>query len=210
MTVMQLKAAACTTAANAQKFLPYISDTCSKYGISSPVRQLCFLAQVSHESGGFFYTEELASGSAYEGRARRLGNIHPGDGPRYKGRGLIQITGRNNYTLIGEAFGIDLVNNPDLLGGKNITACSPDQLRYAALSAGWFWNKTSLNLIADKISLQQAIDEGTNLDSFKEITRRINGGYNGLPDRLHRYKEGMSQYILNTTPSTTTLSTATL
>ena len=194
MNLSQLAAVACSATANAQKFLPYVNDTFTKFGILSPVQQLCFLSQVSHESGGFFYTEELASGTAYEGR-HDLGNIHPGDGVRFKGRGLIQITGRTNYSAVGTALGVDFINNPTLLGGKNMAACTPDQLKYAALSAGWFWNKTGLNGIADKIALNEAIDEGANLEHFKEITKRINGGYNGLPDRLHRYKQGVETFL---------------
>ncbi len=193
MTLSQLKGAACTATANAQKFLLYINDACEKYDILSPVRQLCFLSQASHESGGFYYTEELANGMAYEGRID-LGNIHPNDGVRFKGRGLIQITGRNNYQLVSTALKEDFITNPSLLGAKNINECTPDQLKYAALSAAWFWNKNSLNLIADKIDIKEAIDEGNNLEHFKEITRRINGGYNGLADRIHRFKEGLNSF----------------
>jgi len=189
MTNSQLETAACTTLSNADLFLPFINDTMVKYQILSPIRQLCFLAQVSHESGGLFYTEELASGTAYDGR-KDLGNINPGDGPKYKGRGLIQITGRNNYGLLSAALQADFIDTPTLLGGRNIHLCSPDQLKYAALSAGWFWNREDLNALADKINLSQPIDEGDNLENFKEITRKINGGYNGLPDRLHRFKQG--------------------
>ena len=203
MNLLQLKAVACSAANNAQKFFLYLDDTCTRFGISSPVSQLCFLAQVSHESGGLFYTEELANGAAYEDR-KDLGNTHPGDGVLFKGRGLIQITGRVNYTAIGADLGVDFVNNPTLLGGKNINVCTTDQLKYAALSAGWFWNKTGLNSIADKINLHEAIDEGANLEHFKEITKRINGGYNGLPDRLHRYKEGNDVFSLTTTLSNIT------
>lgn len=170
---------------------------CAKYGITTAIRQLCFLAQVSHESGGFVYTEELASGNAYEGK-KDLGNIHPGDGVKFKGRGLIQITGRSNYEAIGRDFQVDFINNPTLLGGKNIDHCSPDQLKYAALSAGWFWNKCKLNDLADKVNIKAAIDEGPNLDAFKQITRRINGGYNGLADRLNKYKQGLKQFINST------------
>jgi putative chitinase len=196
MTVQQLQAAACTSAASAQTFLSSINDTLVKYNINTPARQLCFLAQVSHESGGLFYTEELASGTAYEGR-KDLGNIQPGDGVKFKGRGLIQITGRLNYTALGKAFQADLVGHPEQLGGKNIQTCTPDQLKYAALSAGWFWNGANLNALADKIDLRQPIDEGANLDEFKAITRRINGGYNGLADRIHRYKEGLAAITQN-------------
>jgi putative chitinase len=196
MTTDQLKAVACTITANAQTFLPYINDVFAKYAINTVARQLCFLSQVSHESGGLFYTEELASGTAYEGR-KDLGNINAGDGVKFKGRGLIQITGRNNYQLLSKDLQADFINNPTLLGGKNIHLCSPGQLKYAALSAGWFWNKTDLNAIADKIDIQQAIDEGANLDNFKLITRRINGGYNGLADRLHRYQMGKALFTQN-------------
>ncbi|MFT3704319.1 MAG: glycoside hydrolase family 19 protein [Agriterribacter sp.] len=203
MTTDQLKAVAGCTAANAQIFSPYISDTLTKYNINTPARILCFLAQVSHESGGLFYTEELASGQAYEGR-KDLGNVNPGDGVKYKGRGLIQITGRTNYQALSAALGADFINNPTLLGGKNMRLCSPDQLKYAALSAGWFWNRTNLNAIADKINIQQPVDEGNNLDNFKLMTRRINGGYNGLADRLHRYKLGVSSFVQTVTPAPTT------
>jgi putative chitinase len=196
MTTDQLKAVACTTTANAQIFLSYLTDTMAQYQINTSAGQLCFLAQVSHESGGLFYTEELASGQAYEGR-KDLGNINPGDGVKFKGRGLIQITGRTNYQALSAALQADFINNPTLLGGKNIHLCSPDQLKYAALSAGWFWNKTNLNAIADTINTQLPIDEGSNLDNFKLITRRINGGYNGLADRLHRYQTGAAAFIQN-------------
>ncbi|PVD52248.1 chitinase [Terrimonas sp.] len=196
MTINQLKVAACTTNANAEIFLPYFKEVFVKYNINTPVEQLCFLAQVSHESGGLFYTEELASGKAYEGR-KDLGNMYPGDGIKFKGRGLIQITGRNNYQLLSAALQADFVNNPTLLGGKNIHLCSPDQLKYAALSAGWFWWRTNLSTIANKINIYQPIDGGMNLENFKLITRRINGGYNGLEDRLHRYKMGLSVFSSN-------------
>jgi predicted chitinase len=193
MTVAQLMAVGCHAETIAQKLLPVLEETYTKYGIGTPVRQLCFLAQVSHESGGFFYTEELASGSAYEGR-KDLGNIAPGDGVKYKGRGLIQVTGRNNYHAVGESLQQDFINNPTQLGGKNIDYCSPDQIRFATLSAGWFWNKTALNMLADHINIHAAIDEGTNLEAFREITRKINGGYNGLPDRLNKYKQGLKSF----------------
>jgi predicted chitinase len=194
MIASQLVAVGCVSPSHVQKLLPYINETFTRYEISSPANQLCFLAQVSHESGGFYYTEELASGTAYEGR-KDLGNTTPGDGVRFKGRGLIQITGRANYQAVGQALQVDLINNPSLLGGKNVDACSPDQLRYAALSAGWFWDKTRLNAIADKIDLRKPIDEQDNLELFKEITRKINGGYNGLPDRLNKYRSGLKLFV---------------
>lgn len=194
MTTLQVKAVGCTAAANVQTLLPYLSEACATFGINTPAAQLCFLAQVSHESGSFFYTEELASGAAYEGR-KDLGNTVPGDGVRFKGRGFIQITGRANYGAVGQALGADFISNPTLLGAKNSEACSPDQLRYAALSAGWFWNRCGLTAIADRIDLTKSVDEEPNLDLFKEITRKINGGYNGLPDRLHKFLQGVPQFL---------------
>jgi putative chitinase len=189
MTLGQIKEGTCAPTSCAQKFMPYILETCEHYQINTPIRRLCFLAQVGHESGGLFYTEELASGAAYEGR-RNLGNIQPGDGVRFKGRGLIQITGRTNYKALGDALGIDLIKSPTLLGGKNVTKCTPDQLKFAAMSAGWYWNSRRLNSIADLIDIKKPIDSSVNLPHFIWITKKINGGTNGLHDRLNRYKSG--------------------
>ena len=193
MTLGQVKEATCSPTPCAEKFLQYINDTCDKFQINTAVRQLCFLAQVGHESGGLFFTEELASGEAYEGRAD-LGNTIAGDGVKYKGRGLIQITGRANYKAVGDALGSDFINNPTLLGGKNIKFCSPDQLRFSAMSAGWFWNTRKLNDFADKIDIKSPVEEGANLQSFISMTKKINGGTNGLADRINRYKIG-SKYF---------------
>ncbi|MES2276432.1 MAG: hypothetical protein V4592_10440 [Bacteroidota bacterium] len=193
LTAQQVQGATGAKLAVAQKFLPYIIDTCTKYKIDTPARQLCFLAQVGHESAGLFYTEELASGKAYEGR-HDLGNTHEGDGVRYKGRGLIQITGRGNYQWLTKDFKVDFVGSPELLGGKNAGVCNADQLKYATMSAGWYWNNHTLNAVADLVDIQMPIDEGTNLDHFKLITRRINGGYNGLSDRISRCKTGVQYF----------------
>lgn len=190
MTLGQIKETACSSTTNAEKFMGFINDTCAKFDITTPARQLCFLAQVGHESGSLFFTEELASGAAYEGR-KNLGNTQPGDGVRFKGRGLIQITGRANYQAVGTALGVDLIKNPTLLGGKNVNVCSADQLKNAAMSAGWFWNSRKLNAIADTIDISKPIDTGANLANFILITKKINGGTNGLPDRLNRYKAGV-------------------
>jgi putative chitinase len=135
--------------------------------IISPLRQAHFLAQLGHESGSLRYTTELASGAAYEGRLD-LGNTHPGDGPRFKGRGLIQITGRTNYTNYGKDRGNNYVTglNPHLL------ATDP---HIAADCSGWFWATRHLNELADK-------------DDLVAITKRINGGTNGLGDRSRRLK----------------------
>ena len=123
-------------------------------------RETHFLAQVCHESGAFNYVAEIASGEAYEGRAD-LGNTEPGDGARFKGRGLIQITGRTNYANCGAALGMDLLANPGLL----------EEPINAARSAGWFWNEHGLNALADN-------------GDARAITKRINGGLNGYQDRL--------------------------
>jgi putative chitinase len=98
-----------------------------------------------------------------------MGNTEDGDGAKYIGRGLIQVTGKENYTHCGEALGLDLVANPQLL----------EEPRYAALSAGWFWNKKGLNTLAD---------EGTS-NSFEVMTKRINGGLLGLDDRKSKMIE---------------------
>ena len=131
--------------------------------ISTPQRQAMFLAQVAHESGGFRYSEELASGAAYEWR-RDLGNIYAGDGRRYKGRGFIQLTGRANYRDAGRALGLDLINNPTLAAAD----------LNAARVAAWYWDSRDLNSSADQ-------------GNFIEVTRRINGGTNGYWDRLRYY-----------------------
>ncbi|PIF44084.1 putative chitinase [Chryseobacterium sp. 52] len=194
LTLGQLKEATCSKSTYASKFLPYIIETCDQFSISTPSRMLNFLAQVGHESGGLFYTEELASGSAYEGR-KDLGNIEKGDGVRFKGRGLIQITGRTNYKAVSKALGTDFIANPIFLGGKNVIRCNTTQLKNAAESAGWFWDSRHLNALADEIDINKSIDTGNNLVIFKKITKTINGGYNGLPDRLNRYKTGLSYFI---------------
>ena len=194
MTLGQIKEAACSSTANATKFMDFINATCDKYAINTPIRQLCFLAQVGHESGSLFYTEELASGAAYEGR-KNLGNTQPGDGIKFKGRGLIQITGRNNYKAVGDALGTDFIKSPTLLGGKNVNNCNDTQLKNAAMSAGWFWNSRNLNAIADTINIDLPIDKGNNLSNFVLLTKKINGGTNGLPDRLNRYAAGLKYFL---------------
>lgn len=137
--------------------------TMQRYGIDTVLRRAHFLAQVGHESGALRYDEELASGAAYEGRAD-LGNIEPGDGPRFKGRGLIQLTGRANYTAYGIARGTDFTS-----GDAPLRLAEDHDL--AADVAGWFWQSRGLNALADA-------------DDVRAITRRINGGYNGLADRI--------------------------
>lgn len=146
-------------------FLP-INKALAEFEINNLRRMAAFLAQLSHESGNLRYAEEIASGSAYEGR-RDLGNIYPGDGVRYKGRGLIQLTGRANYRTYGAKLGLDLIEDPT-------QAAQP---LHAARIAGLYWQVNGLNRIADQNT------EG----AFRQITKRINGGYNGLEDRLKRW-----------------------
>lgn len=160
------------TAAQLLKIMPYagqrraatfigpLAAAMSEFGISTPARQASFLSQIGHESGQLQYVRELASGEAYEGR-RDLGNTMAGDGRRYRGRGLIQITGRANYVACGAALGLDLLGTPELLE-QPVNACR---------SAAWFWKRNGLNELAD------AGDQ-------VRVTRRINGGTNGLAERL--------------------------
>ncbi|WP_055076810.1 glycoside hydrolase family 19 protein [Pseudanabaena sp. 'Roaring Creek'] len=141
------------------QLLPYLNSTMIRYQINTPLRKAHFLSQTAHESDGFNTNEEYASGNDYEG-CEDLGNDVPGDGVRFKGRGLIQVTGRTNYAACGKALGIDLIDNPTRLGDFDL----------ACLSAGWFWDMNGLNADAD-------------IDDIRVITRIINGGYNGLDDR---------------------------
>ncbi|MGX9781942.1 glycoside hydrolase family 19 protein [Janthinobacterium lividum] len=144
-------------------FLAPLNAAMAEFSIDTPQRQASFLAQVGHESGQLRYVRELASGVAYEGRAD-LGNVIAGDGVRFKGRGLLQVTGRANYAVCGVALGLDLLAAPQLL----------EQTTAACRSAGWFWQSRGLNRLAD------AGDQ-------ERVTRRINGGVNGLAERLALY-----------------------
>lgn len=161
--------AACYRYAEAESVDKYASEmyqTAHRYGISTPLRLAHWLAQVGHESGELRYTEELASGRAYEGR-KDLGNTEPGDGIRFKGRGLIQLTGRRNYSKYMGAI------------GKELEPQELSELPWCVDSAGWFWTKGSgmnLNSLADR-------------DNLVAITRRINGGLNGFRHRERLLKQ---------------------
>lgn len=144
-----------------------LAETMVQFDISSPLRIAAFLAQLAHESGELRYVCELASGKAYEGRAD-LGNTEPGDGVTYKGHGLIQVTGKQNHFKCADWFGVAHDEIVEWL-------MSP---RGASLSAGWFWYTKKLNALADK-------------KDFRQITRVINGGYNGLDDRLKYYTRAL-------------------
>lgn len=148
----------------APDFVNPLNNAMQEFNINNPARKAAFLAQVAHESGELRYVREIASGAAYEGRDD-LGNTEEGDGVRYKGRGLIQISGRANYEKCGEYLNIDCLDDPQLLE-------HPD---WATKSAAWFWKTHGLNDLADK-------------GDFLRITKRINGGTNGLKERMAYYK----------------------
>lgn len=148
-------------------FVPFLNTAMQRYQIVGSMRVAAFIAQIGHESGQLRYVREIwgptPAQARYEGRAD-LGNTKAGDGFKFRGRGLIQVTGRANYAACGEALGVDLVNQPELL----------EQPQYACMSAAWFWSVKGLNTLADA-------------GEFERITRRINGGLNGLADRQALY-----------------------
>jgi putative chitinase len=179
------------------KWLGPLEETFAKYDISTPARQACFIGQCAHESGNFktlqenlnysaeglmktwpsrFATKEIAdqyarqpakiAGKVYNGR---LGNTSEEEASMYLGRGLIQLTGRENYANCGTALGIDFIGNPNLL----------IEPKYAALSAGWFWNKKGLNSLADTADIET-------------MTKRINGGLIGLEDRKAKIAKALA------------------
>jgi putative chitinase len=143
-----------------------LTDAMELYDIDLDWRMAMFIAQVGHESAGFSYTREIWGPTkqqlGYEGRAD-LGNTQPGDGERFRGRGLIMITGRANYAAASHEFGVDFVRSPALLERED----------YAALTSGWWWKDHGCNEIADD-------------RDFVALTRRINGGLTGLEDRTLR------------------------
>lgn len=156
---------------NAGVFVPVLNTAMNRHGIVSVARAAAFIAQIGHESGQLRWVREIwgptAQQAGYEGRAD-LGNTVKGDGSKYRGRGLIQVTGRANYAACGEALGLDLIDKPELL----------ELPQHAAMSAAWFWATRGLNTLADQ-------------GEFVKITRRINGGTNGLADRQALYEKAL-------------------
>ena len=152
-------------------FVPLLNTAMVRYQIIGPKRVAAFIAQIGHESGQPKYVKEIwgptSAQARYEGR-KDLGNIVAGDGPKYRGRGLIQITGRANYIMCGEALALDLINHPELL----------EKPQHACMSAAWFWVTRGLNTLADA-------------GQFDRITRRINGGQNGAADRQALYARAL-------------------
>jgi putative chitinase len=169
MTTNELKQIATSaTDSNILLYAPILDKYMKMYSINGKMREAAFIAQILHESGSFKYTKEIASGQAYEGR-KDLGNTQQGDGVRFKGRGLIQITGRHNYEAMSKALGIDFVSKPELV----------EQPEYAAWTAcRWWWEK----------GLSRLSDAG----KFIEITKIINGGTNGLADRQKWYNNALN------------------
>lgn len=167
LTAQQLKKIVpLATTVNINRALQPLNDTLVQFQIGTPLRAAHFIAQIAHESGSLNYLKEIASGAAYDtGRlAIRLGNTPEadGDGQRYKGRGYIQLTGLANYKLFNEFTGrkYDLINHPERV----------EEPALAMMVAGWYWQRNNLNTFADR-------------DDVLTITRKINGGTNGLADR---------------------------
>ncbi len=148
-------------------FVEPLNAAFNEFDINNGAREAAFLAQTAHESGGFMLLRELwgptPAQAGYEGRMD-LGNEEEGDGYKFRGRGLIQITGRSNYEACGDALGLDLTEHPEFLE-EPINACR---------SAGWFFKQHGLNELADK-------------GDFLNITKRINGGTSGWQERLSYY-----------------------
>lgn len=181
--------------ANLEKFIDGLNETFEVFDISTPKRVAMFLAQTGHESGNFAATQENLnysakglvgtfkkyfpteeSAAAYARNPQKIANRvyggrmgngpeSSGDGYKYRGRGVIQLTGKDNYTACGKALDLDLINDPDLVAENPV----------AILSAGWFWDTRRLNQWCDK-------------GDILTVTKRINGGTIGLEDRKHHYE----------------------
>lgn len=165
--------------------LPHLNAAMREHGITTPARVAAFVAQLGHESADLRYFEELASGAAYEGRIKYLGNTEPGDGKRYKGRGPIQLTGRANYRAAGRDLGLDLEGNP--------TMATDPSVGYRI--AAWYWTVEGLEGKKGAGNLNELADRG----DFDAITYAINGGYNGKADRDRRHTRALAS--LGSTPA---------
>ena len=175
ITLQQLQQILPNAGQSAGVFVPVLNTAMVRFQIIGTKRVAAFIAQIGHESGQFRYVRELGNDqylSKYDtgSLAKRLGNTPEadGDGQKYRGRGLIQITGRANYITCGEALALDLVNHPELL----------EKPQHACMSAAWFWASRGLNTLADA-------------GQFDTITRRINGGQNGASDRQALYARAL-------------------
>lgn len=157
---------------NIDKYLSLLNGAMIRYDINTPHRVASFLAQILHESGGFMYVKEIASGKAYEGR-KDLGNTVEGYGVKYKGRGLIQNTGFFNYKQLAKDFAIDLINKPELL----------ETPKWAVEAACHFWKSHNLNEICET-------------HDVTKVTKIINGGKNGLAERIHYFEKAIDTLIV--------------
>jgi len=174
MTPQDLARATGARVDRATENLPWLEAAMDIYDINTPKRQAAFLAQIGHESGGLHWITELWGPTdaqrRYEGR-RDLGNVEPGDGYKYRGRGWIQLTGRDNYRHTTQRLRDRFPECPDFEELPEMVATA----RWAAMTAGDFWYTGGLNTLADQ-------------DRFETITRKINGGLNGYADRLAKWE----------------------
>lgn len=171
---------------DAGKWLDALNASMAGFAIDAPKRIAAFLGNVAVESGELRHVRELADGMDYEG-AVRLGNTQPGDGPKFKGRGLMQVTGRRNYALCGEALGLNLLGHPDLL----------EMPFSAAESAAWFWRfgaGMNLGKAAGAYGLKDGCDLNDLADAgdFRGTVLAINGGYNGWTQRKAYYEKALA------------------
>lgn len=175
----KLKAAA--QASIIEKFGELLPSLLPVADISTALRIAHFLAQVAHESDGFCTLEEYASGAAYEGRVKDLGNTQPGDGKRFKGRGPIQLTGRSNYRAFTTWMHARQSDAPNFETSPELVATWP----WAGWAVIFFWQTKNLNAVADR-------------DDLVAVTKVINGGRNGLDDRaryLARAKPALQSFV---------------
>jgi len=167
--------------------LPYLQSATTEFAIDYPAREAAFIAQLAHESGQLRFMEEIWGPTEAQKRyeppstlATKLGNTEKGDGKRFKGRGPLQITGRANYQRYGELLSLDLVVDPP-------RAAAPE---VGFRTAGLYWQKNGLNELADRATPE----------AFREITKRINGGLNGLRDREKFYATARTVLAVVTPP----------
>lgn len=185
MTPAELAACLDCPLARAKRWAEPLTQAMVACGITTPARITAFVAQIGHESGRLRYVREIwgptKAQRGYEGRAD-LGNTQPGDGFRYRGRGLIQVTGRANYRVIGQALGADFEAQPELL----------EQPDYAALSAAHFWSSHGLNELADAGDFEGISD----VINIGRKTKKV-GDANGYAERLAIYQR--ARHILEET-----------
>jgi len=192
LSAQEIAKATGSTLELAEKYRPYLNKYMGKYDINTPERAIAFLAQIGTESGGLRYSREQGADSYFDKYEFRqdLGNTQAGDGLRFKGRGLIQLTGRANYQKMSETVGKDLVSNPQLVEEPDL----------AVEVSAIFWRDRirgglNLNQWADKLNLQQPINNpSANWNVHDNITRAINGGTNGIYDRADRMNGGREIY----------------